>query len=292
MQMQTKRRLAAFLAVAVFAVLAGCGDDENEIARNSYFTGLWRMETPGPLVQTIDLELEQDAGALEGNFYIEQLGNLGDAIPLLGGTVSGATASFDMDVAALPADDPLRTLITIDTLRCSVVVAIEEGVDTSAAAAPAAPAAARFELPPGHLAARVAGAAGGAKGGADIEPVRIDTAGRPCPLDTIWIGPDGIEFEPVQFTASGGTPPYIWGAYNLPFGLSIDVETGLVDGEPLEIPGDYTFYVYVVSLEDVETIHFDATLENPDLLRVKYETCASGLCAVERIPAERKTSGF
>ena len=272
----------------LLTLLFSCGDDENELTQKSYFTGLWRMETPPPLVEVVFMELEQDGAALEGNFYLERLGELGEAMPLLNGSISGSTASFDMDVSALPEEDGLRFIVTLDTLRCYVVIAIAPEADTTAL--PKYTDLPAFEEKPLPFAST--GRIEYRHKNVQTEPVRIDTSGHPCPLDTIWIGleePDTVE---VQFTATGGTPPYFWGAGGLPFGLFINESTGVISGVPLEIAGEYEFYVGVASLEDVETIHLQATLSNPGLLSIRMERCAPGLCVTDRIPAERKSPGF
>ncbi len=281
-------RHPAILLLPLALFLSSCGEDENELTRSSLFTGLWRMETPEPLVEVVLIELDQDGNNLEGNLYIEQLGDLSEAIPLIDGSVSGGTASFDIDVTDLPEDDALNFIITLDTLRCSMVIAIAPGADTTALPeerAVSTPVENWFpSASSGEISYR--------SKGLDAEPIKIDDEDPGCPLDTIWIGLEETVFEDVQFHATGGTPPYIWEAVGLPFGLFIDSQTGVLSGQPSEIAGTYVFFVAAISVVQVETIHMDATIENPNLIRARLKRCAPGLCVTDRLPAERRPAGF
>jgi hypothetical protein len=53
-------------------------------------------------------------------------------------------------------------------------------------------------------------------------------------------------FERLQMTATGGTPPYTWSATGLPSGLSIDSSTGLISGTTGIGVGGYTVTVTAV----------------------------------------------
>jgi uncharacterized repeat protein (TIGR01451 family) len=75
------------------------------------------------------------------------------------------------------------------------------------------------------------------------DPLIIDPATPACPL------PDaeyGVSYDPVQFTATGGTQPYSWSASGLPDGLIIDSATGEIKGPALET-GLFPFTVFVSS---------------------------------------------
>lgn len=60
--------------------------------------------------------------------------------------------------------------------------------------------------------------------------------------------PNGIAGQPyaVQFTATGGTPPYVWSVVEglLPPDLSLDPSTGVLSGIP-SLVGDYSFTIQV-----------------------------------------------
>ncbi len=69
-----------------------------------------------------------------------------------------------------------------------------------------------------------------------IDNIAITTGGAPAALSLANPGPQssnqGMAIGTLQLAAAGGTPPYTYGATNLPPGLSIDTGTGQITGTP------------------------------------------------------------
>ncbi len=271
-------RIAAFTRFVLFlssaAVFLSCGGDENELTRDVFYTGLWRMETSSSDI--FHVELAQGESDLDGTVYLERGGDLGDPIPIANAILDGGGASFDIDIDAIPEDDPIRRLPAVAIRECSVVIAdstLDVGKRSARRAAPA-------ERSP---------ADGPAK---NTERLSIDASNPPCPLDTIWVGADSTVFEDVRFRASGGTPPYTWEASGLPFGLSIDAESGVIRGTPADIIGEFPFTVAVADDSRLESFHVEASLENPDLLRMTITLCSPDTCYTIETFSRRESAGF
>lgn len=81
-------------------------------------------------------------------------------------------------------------------------------------------------------------------------------------------------------TAEGGLPPYTWSATGLPKGLSIDAETGLLSGTPVDIERDYRV---TVTVRDKNKLAASGTVKLKLVGAVKPEDFAIGNCNLNQV---------
>ncbi|NNE08645.1 MAG: hypothetical protein HKN20_08795 [Gemmatimonadetes bacterium] len=87
------RILILFPLLIVYA-LAGCGDDENPLAKNETFTGRWVSETAVGI--TFFWELAETDAGVKGNLYQELSSDLRGPMPIRDATRSGDRIRFSV----------------------------------------------------------------------------------------------------------------------------------------------------------------------------------------------------
>lgn len=74
--------------------------------------------------------------------------------------------------------------------------------------------------------------------------VTVSSVLRVDPVADVSV-PKGQALPPIQVTAHGGTPDYLYAATGLPAGVSIDASSGLISGTPTDAAGRYAVHVTV-----------------------------------------------
>ncbi len=116
-----RTRLLGRVLLACLPLLAACGD-ENALARNDSYTGLWRSD--GLAGTTLLFEIEQRGDLLDGSLYSETAtGERGEPSPLRFGRASGEGVFFSAAFEGSEYEgDPIDTLSFSGTRRSADVI--------------------------------------------------------------------------------------------------------------------------------------------------------------------------
>ncbi len=288
---------AAGITTVLLSFLVGCGEDENALDRSNLYTGLWETQTSSGDLFVWELQ-HMDDGLLEGVLFVERLGELSDPLPIRNGRVSGGVASFDIDIQAFAEDDPIRSVPNFASLVCEIPLFVDSLFSDSLAGdgkydtdvpTQALPTVGDFMRHP-FIDIDADYVSQAVRGKRLTDRLTIDPEMPGCPLDSIATGAV-VQIEGVRFTASGGIPPYGWGAGGLPRGIRMGAD-GTLFGSPTDSPGLYEFIVVVGDAAQIDSFHVRANLENPQLLNLTVTVCNDDTCYVSTDFAERQLVSF